>query len=109
MIRRLAAVATFCILIILALLLWPAAHHMSGTIRVAKDEGIEWYFATDGMRLGEFEAGATYLDAIVVSFHQGFDGDPYIERNNWHLDWEGRRFKISSTSSYDCEGTQLGT
>ncbi len=109
MIRRPAVIAMLCAIMLSTLLLWPAFRHMSGAVRVAKDAGIEWYFVKDGIRLGEYEAGAMYLDAIVVSYHVNVEGDPYTERNNWHLDRDGRRYKISSTSSFDCEGTELGT
>lgn len=82
---------------------------MEGMLKVARDSNIQWFFAKDGLKLGEYEAGARYLDAVVISYHEGVDGDPYIEKNNWHLDEEGRRYKISFTSSFDCEGTELGT
>jgi len=109
MARKSAAIAVLSALMLLMLLLWPAVRQIGGAVRVARDEEIIWYFVKDGMRLAESEARAAYVDAIVVSFHEGIEGDSYVERNNWHLDGADRRYKISSTSSFDCEGTELGT
>ncbi len=98
---------------LLALLLliassWPPVLRNSGHIFLAEEIGAIWYLEEGSLYLNEYEGEGLFLDAMVYTYRND-GGFEYLEKNFWHLDWAGSRYKLSATSSYDCEGNELGT
>jgi hypothetical protein len=77
-------------------------------VLLAEEPGAVWYLDKESIALNMQEGEGPYLDAMIYTY-KDYDGFEYIEKNFWHIDQQNRRYKLSATSSYDCDGNELGT
>lgn len=104
---RLRATILTTILLVLASS-WAPALIDQGHVLLAEEAGAIWYLDEKSLVLSMYEGEGPYLDAMVYTYRN--DGSfEYIEKNFWHIDPLNRRYKLSATSSFDCEGNELGT
>ena len=96
--------ATILAAILLALASsWDPALIDPGHVPLAEEAGAIWYLDEQSLALNMYEGEGPYLDAMVYTYRND-DGFEYIEKNFWHIDRLNRRYKLSATSSFDCDG-----
>lgn len=103
-----AKVTMLAVILIILASSWVPALIDPGHVLLAEEDGAIWYLDKKSIALSEYEGEGPLLDAMVYTYRND-GGFEYIEKNFWHLDWAGSRYKLSATSSYDCEGNELGT
>lgn len=87
---------------------WAPALVGSTHVLLAEEPGAVWYLDKESIALNMQEGEGPYLDAMIYTY-KDYEGFEYIEKNFWHIDRQNRRYKLSATSSYDCDGNELGT
>lgn len=95
-------------LLLLIVSSWAPVLYDSGHVFLAEGAGAVWYLDKGSLSINEYEGEGQLLDAMVYTYRND-GGFEYIEKNLWHIDSGKYRYKLSATSSYDCEGNELGT
>ena len=77
-------------------------------VLLTEEPGAVWYLDKESIALNMQEGEGPYLDAMIYTYNN-YDGFEDIEKTLWHIDRQSRRYKLSATASYDCDGNELGT